>query len=186
MCLALSALIGQVLLLARLQGITQLGVWAAFALFTAQVLAGVSTFALGATFNYLVSLFHREPVRQGLFGDGPRGHPLFDPPLDRHFGSLGLLAHLGGLLLCAASLGFGLSGWPVSRLWLYLLGSALLILAGLQLIISWIVMRVLEGLNQREMLVSADLSGRPAERSEEGSTAESAKYPFEDKGDATE
>ena len=44
--------------------------WGIFALFAAQVLAvaGVSIFALGATFNYLVSLFHREPVRQGLFG----------------------------------------------------------------------------------------------------------------------
>ena len=74
----------------------------------------------------------------------------------------------------------------MSRLWLYLLGSAMLILVGLQLIISWILMRVLEGLNQRQQLVSADLSGRPAERSEEGSTAGGAKSPLEDKGDTTE
>ena len=96
--------------------------------------------------------------------------PIFDPPLDRHFGSLGLLALLGGLLLGAASLGFGLAGWPVSRLWLYLLGSAMLILVGLQLMISWILMRVLEGLNQREMLVSADLDGRPTGQAGDGST----------------
>jgi len=31
------------------------------------------------------------------------------------------------------------------------------------LMISWVVMRVLEGLNQRELLVSADLNGRPAQ-----------------------
>ncbi len=96
-CLALAALIGLGLLLARLQGITELGAWGVFSLFAAQVLsvAGVSIFALGATFNYLVSLFHREPVRQGLFGNGPWGRPIFDPPLDRHFGSLGLLALAG-------------------------------------------------------------------------------------------
>ena len=70
------------------------------------------------------------------------------------------------LLLGVVSLGYGLSGWPVSRLWLYLLGSAMLILVGLQLVISWIVMRVLEGLNQRDQLVSADLGGREPEQSE--------------------
>jgi hypothetical protein len=30
----------------------------------------------------------------------------------------------------------------------------------MQLMISWVVMRVLEGLNQREGLVTADLNGR--------------------------
>ncbi len=157
-CVALAALIGLALVAVRLQGVTELGTWGAFALFAAQVLAvaGVSVFSLGATFNYLVSLFHREPVRQGLFG-----RPIFDPPLDRQFGWLGLLATLGGLVAAGVSLGLGLSGWPVSRLWLYLLASAMLILVGVQLMISWVVMRVLEGLNQREMLVTADLNGRP-------------------------
>ncbi|MGD9050032.1 MAG: glycosyltransferase family 2 protein [Anaerolineae bacterium] len=166
-CLALALLAGLGLVLARLQGITELGTWGAMAVFAAQVLAvaGVSIFALGATFNYLVALFHREPVRQGLFGLGPKGRPIFDPPLDRHFGSFGLLAVGGGLVLGLISLGFGLAGWPVSWLWLYLLGSAMLILVGLQLMISWVVMRVLEGLNQREQLVTADLNGRPSERS---------------------
>jgi hypothetical protein len=45
-------------------------------------------------------------------------------------------------------------------LWLYLLGSAMLILVGVQLMISWVVMRILEGLNQRALLVAADLNGR--------------------------
>jgi hypothetical protein len=57
------------------------------------------------------------------------------------------------------SLALGLNGWPVSRLWLYLLGSALLILVGLQLVISWVVMRVLEELSQRDILVSRDQAG---------------------------
>jgi hypothetical protein len=66
-------------------------------------------------------------------------------------------------VLGAVSLSFGFAGWAVSRLWLYLLGSAMLILVGMQLAISWVVMRVLEGLNQRELLVSADLNGSPAD-----------------------
>ena len=159
-CLALAGLIGLALVVIRLQGITELGAWGSLGLFAAQVLtvAGVSLFALGATFNYLVSLGHHKPVRQGLFG-----RPIFDPPLDRQFGWMGVLVLLGGLAVGGVSLGFGFAGWPVSRLWLYLLSSAMLILVGLQLIISWVVMRVLEGLHQRDMLVSADLNGRPAD-----------------------
>jgi hypothetical protein len=164
----MAILIGLALLAVRLQGITELGTWGTLGLFAAQVLAvaGVSVFSLGATFNYLVSLFHREPVRQGLFG-----RPIFDPPLDRRFGWMGLLAVLGGLAVGAMSLRLGFEGWPVSRLWLYLLASAMLILVGVQLMISWVVMRVLEGLNQRELLVSADLNGRPADRQEAAQVA---------------
>jgi hypothetical protein len=169
-CGGLAGTIGLGLVIARLRGITELGTWGALAVFVAQVLAvaGVSIFALGATFNYLVSLFHRESVRQGLFGHGPRGRAIFDPPLDRSFGWLGLLALGAGLLLGGTSTGLGLSGWPVSRLWLYLLGSAMLILVGLQLMISWVVMRILEGLNQREQLIAADLNGRATCGSGEG------------------
>ncbi|MEJ2737795.1 MAG: hypothetical protein P8189_30280, partial [Anaerolineae bacterium] len=105
--------------------------------------------------------FHKEPIRQGLFG-----RPIFDPPLDRQFGWLGLLAVLVGLVAGAISLGFGFAGWPVSRLWLYLLGSAMLILVGVQLMIYWVIMRVLEGLNQRELLVSVDLNGHWSQPSE--------------------
>lgn len=157
-CAALAGLVGLALVAVRLQGITELGPWGTLGLFAVQVLtvSGVSIFGLGATFNYLVSLFHHQPVRQGLFGK-----PIFDPPLDRHFGWMGLLAMVAGLVAGAISLGFGFAGWPVSRLWLYLLGSAMLILVGVQLMVSWVIMRVLEGLNQRAFLVSADMNGRP-------------------------
>ena len=170
-CVALAGLIGLALLVVRLRGVTELGTWGTLGVFAAQVLAvaGVSVFSLGATFNYLVSLFYREPVRQGLFGK-----PIFDPPLDRNFGWMGLLALLGGLLVGAVSLGFGFAGWPVSKLWLYLLASAMLALVGVQLMISWVVMRVLEGLNQRELLVSADLDGHP---SDERPPAEGSPHP---------
>jgi hypothetical protein len=161
--ITLALLIGLAMVVMRLQGITELGTWGTFAVLVAQVLAvsGVSVFALGATFNYLVSLFHKEPIRQGLFG-----RPIFDPPLERHFGWMGLLSVLAGWLVGAIALGFGFAGWPVSRLWLYLLGSAMLILIGVQLMISWVTMRVLEGLAQRELLVTADLNGRVPATSE--------------------
>lgn len=162
MLIVLAALIALSVVVVRLRGITQLDPWGALVLFAMQVLvvSGVSLFALGATFNYLVTLFYKKPIRQGLFG-----RPIFNPPLDRHFGWMGLVAMIAGIGIGACSLGLGLAGWPVSRLWLYLLGSAMVFLVGLQLAISWVLMRVLEGLSQRELLVTADLNGRPAERS---------------------
>ena len=39
----------------------------------------------------------------------------------------------------------------MARLWLYLLGSAMLILMGVQFIIYWVLLRVLEELSQREL-----------------------------------
>ncbi|HSJ54721.1 MAG TPA: glycosyltransferase family 2 protein [Anaerolineae bacterium] len=152
----LTLLIALVLVALRLAGITELGTWGTLALFGAQVLmvGGVSLFALGATFNYLVSLFHQERVRTGLFG-----RPLFDPPLEERFGWLGLATLAGGLILGAISSGLGFAGWPVSRLWLYLLASAMLLLVGLQLVVSWTVMRVLAELTQRESLIQGDMVG---------------------------
>jgi len=154
--LGLAGGIGMGMLVLRLQGVTTLGPWAAGSLFAAQVIAvtGVSIFALGATFNYLVSLFHQQPVRQGLFG-----RPLFSRPLERHFGWLGALAMLGGIGLGIGCMALGGRGWPVSRLWLYLLGGAMLFLVGLQLIMFWLLMRVLEQLSQREAGVKRDLGG---------------------------
>jgi hypothetical protein len=115
-------------------------------------IAGVDIFALGVTFNYLVSLFHKRPVRQGLFGE-----PIFKTPLDRQFWWMGLLGVLAGLAFGGVSLGLGLRGWPVERLWLYLLAGTMLVLVGTQLVIFWVVVRVLEELSQRDALVDADL-----------------------------
>jgi hypothetical protein len=152
--LLLAGLLLGVLGAARLAGVTTLGPWGVAAVFTALVAAvtGLSIFALGVTFNYLVSLFYKQPVRQGLFG-----RPLLRMPLDRHFGWAGLLAALAGLVLGVASLGLGVHGWPIDRLWLWLLGSALLLLMGVQLIIYWVLLRVLAELSQREILAQRDL-----------------------------
>lgn len=141
-------------LAARLLGVTTLGPLGAFALFAMLVLAvtGVSLFNLGATFNYLVALFHRRPVKQGLFGK-----PIFNPPLDRHFWWMGLAGLVVGLGLGLLSLLLALNGWPASKMWFYYLLSATAFLIGLQFLISWILMRVLEELSQRDALAAADL-----------------------------
>jgi hypothetical protein len=154
--MGLAAAAGLGLVFARLQGITTVGPWGVAALFAALVsgVAGVSLFSLGATFNYLVALFARRPVRMGLFG-----RPIFDPPLDRQFGWMGLTTGAIGVILAASTIILGFQGWPLERLWLYLVGSALLILIGLQLGISWIVMRTLEELSERDIRTRDDLSG---------------------------
>ena len=115
---------------------------------------GITIFSLGVTFNYLVSLFYKRPVRQGLFGQ-----PIFKTPLDHYFGWLGVLSLVAGLAMAAASLLLGLNGWEIARLWLYLLGSAMLILIGVQLVIFWILLRTLDELSQREVLATQDLQG---------------------------
>ncbi len=139
---------------ARLSGITSLGPWGVAAVYGALVSAvgGISLFALGTTFNYLVSLFYKRPVRQGLFG-----RPIFTPPLDHHFGWMGVLSAGAGAVLAIVALALGLNGWDVARLWLYLLGSALMILVGIQLSTYWILVRVLDELSRREVLAQRDL-----------------------------
>jgi hypothetical protein len=51
----------------------------------------------------------------------------------------------------------GITSGDVGRIWLYLLGAAMLILTGVQLTIFWGLVRILEELSQREMLTSQDL-----------------------------
>jgi uncharacterized membrane protein len=139
--------VGLVILGLRVSGVTSLGPWGIAALFAGLVsgVAGVSIFALGATSNYLVSLFYKRPIRQGLFG-----RPIFKEPLDRKFGWMGLLTIAIGVVVCLASLILGLNGWVIARLWLYLTGGAMLVVVGIQLVLSWVLSRVLEELSQQE------------------------------------
>ncbi|HEY75928.1 MAG TPA: glycosyltransferase family 2 protein [Thermoflexia bacterium] len=156
--LTITGLIGAVIVGMRLSGITRLGPWGVVAVFTGALSAvsGVALFSLGATFNYLVSLFHKQPIRQGLFG-----RPLFKQPLERHFGWMGLVGILVGLTVGAVSLILSLGGWPVERLWLYLLGAAMISLVGLQLTVFWLIIQVLAELSQREVQVAQDMEGSP-------------------------
>jgi glycosyltransferase involved in cell wall biosynthesis len=150
----IAALVFLGFVIARLQGVTSLGPWGVVALFLALIssVAGINIFALGVTFNYLVSLFYRKPIRQGLFGK-----PMFKSPLDRHFGWMGMIAVAVGLAIALVSLALGVQGWDIDRLWFYLLGSAMLFLAGIQLIVYWLLLRILEELSIREFLTKQDM-----------------------------
>lgn len=142
------------LIYTRLQGSTTLAPWQVASLFVGAVsgFIGTSLFALGTTFNYLVSLFYKEPIRQGLFG-----RPLFKTPLDRHFWWMGGVATLAGIVAGGASLVLGLNGWELTRIWLYMLGSAMSLLLGVQLIIYWVLLRVLDELSRREVVIEREL-----------------------------
>lgn len=153
----LSLLIVAGLVVARVSGITSLGAWGVAAIYTALVAAvsGVSIFALGVTFNYMVSIFHKKPMRQGLFKK-----PVFKKPLNRHFGWMGVVGLVAGLVVGSAGLLLTANGgWPLERLWFYLLFSAMATLVGMQLIIYWILLQVLEELSKREADVARDMQG---------------------------
>jgi glycosyltransferase involved in cell wall biosynthesis len=126
------------------------------ALFAGLVLAaaGVNVFSIGATFNYIVSLFHRRHIRQGLLG-----HPIFQVPLERRFGWLGLGAMVAGGLI------YGLAVWqhwttPANAApWFAPAASTIMVLTGLQLLTSWLLVIVLAELSEREVKAEADLGG---------------------------
>lgn len=162
---ALALIFGLYLVSLRLSGVTTLTPWQVYLVYGAalMVVAAINLFSLGAMFNYLVALFHRQPVRQGLFG-----RPIFTPPLDHHFGWVGAVAIVLGTLTGMGAFAASWSGWENERLWFYLLASASLVIVGIQLAIAWVIMRVLEELAQREadtqrdMSESAEADGPPA------------------------
>lgn len=146
--IAVAAVILLGLLMVRLNGVTELGPSGTAAVFVALVcgVGGVNLFALGASFNYLVSLFYRRPIRQGLFRT-----PLFDAPIERFFLPAGLAAGAIGLVVAGTSLALSLRGWPIERLWLYLTGGAMMMLISLQLSMAWLMGSVLRELSNREI-----------------------------------
>jgi hypothetical protein len=134
------------LAVARWQGVTVLGPWGTAAVFAALVsgVSGVSIFALGATFNYVVSLFYNRPIRQGLFR-----RPLITRPVEQLFLPAAMLLMLTGIAVATTSLALAVRGWDMERLWLYLTASAMAILVGLQLALWWLMASVLRELSQR-------------------------------------
>ncbi|HEX7975058.1 MAG TPA: glycosyltransferase family 2 protein [Anaerolineales bacterium] len=168
--IAFAGLIVMGLVAARLSGVTTLSAWGVAAVFWALVsgVTGISLFALGATFNYLVSLFYKRPIRQGLLG-----RPLFKAPIERYFGWLGVASLLAGIIVAVSSLILGVNGWQIARLWLWMLGSAMLILVGVQLVIYWLLMRVLQDLSNREFggLTEQNAETLPAKSSQDLSIA---------------
>jgi hypothetical protein len=55
----------------------------------------------------------------------------------------------------------GVQGWGIDRLWFYLLGSEVLVMLGTNLLVFWLIMRVLEELSHRQADVQADLACLP-------------------------
>jgi glycosyltransferase involved in cell wall biosynthesis len=138
----------------RAQGVTTLAPWGVAALFLALIatVTGVNMIALGITFNYLVALFYKKPIRQGLFGK-----PIFKTPLDRHFGWMGLTAMVAGPVIALVVLLIGAESWEIGRLWFYMVCSALIFLVGVQLSVYWLLLRILEELSQRDALMRLDM-----------------------------
>lgn len=137
-----------------INGVTVLSPWGVAALFLALIstITGVNLLALGITFNYLVALFYKTPIRQGLFGK-----PIFKTPLDRQFGWMGLAAIFSGPAVALTALALGAQSWEIGRLWFYMVGSAMIFLVGVQLVVYWLLLRILEELSQREMLTQQDI-----------------------------
>jgi len=133
--------------------------WPAILVFAATILIvlGIMLFSTGTVFNYIVSLFHHRRIRQGLFG-----RPIFNTPLESRFGWLGLGAIGGAVALYAAT---KLGGWAPTP-WFYPVISAMLVLMGAQLSTSWMLVKVLGTLSERETRRLIDLNGEtPAKAS---------------------
>jgi glycosyltransferase involved in cell wall biosynthesis len=152
--LGVAAIVFLWILYLRSQGVTTLAPWGVAVLFLALISAitGVNLLALGITFNYLVALFYKTPIRQGLFGE-----PIFRQPLDKQFGWMGLVAILAGPTLALIALVVGAESWAIGRLWFYMVCSSLIFLVGVQLIVYWLLLRILEELSQRELLTKQDM-----------------------------
>lgn len=151
---ALAALLALLVLADWVMGNVLLANTAPFAAFAMLVLGvlGTSIFSLGVMFSYLVAIFTHKPVQRGMFG-----RVIFDPPLDYYFGRIGAAAALGGIVICGIVLALILQQWSFAELWLWLVLGSLLVVIGTQLIISYVVIRVLDELAQRHAQTQREL-----------------------------
>jgi glycosyltransferase involved in cell wall biosynthesis len=114
--------------------------------------AGVTLYTTGTSFSYIVALFHKRPIRQGLLG--PRGN---GRKIEKHYWWLGLLAILAGISLYAAAVLFNLTAPSNGASWFVPVASALMVLTGVQLVSAWGLARVLAELSLRDGLAALDL-----------------------------
>ncbi|MEO8607711.1 MAG: glycosyltransferase family 2 protein [Chloroflexota bacterium] len=113
------------------------------------VIVAVNLFSIGTAFNWIVGLFHRRPIRQGLFG-----RPIFNKPMEMKFGTIGAVLLVFGAVLFVASLFVHNNGEPA---WFLLVPSAMFIITGVQLGTSWMLVKTLATLSTRELKAEADL-----------------------------
>jgi glycosyltransferase involved in cell wall biosynthesis len=151
--LLLAVLLAGLPLLAHLTG-TQSS-WPFPRFFGALVLAvaGVTLYTTGTSFSYIVALFHRRPIRQGLLGRRGNGRRI-----EKHYWWLGLLAVALGVGTYLVAAVFDLTNPAVSASWFAPVLSALLVLMGVQLVSAWGLARVLAELSLRDGLVAQALS----------------------------
>jgi glycosyltransferase involved in cell wall biosynthesis len=153
------ALLLAAFLIAGVELIAHLGnpsmAWAFPQLFGALVLAvaGVMLYTTGTSFSYIVQLFHKRPVRQGLFGRRGNGRRI-----EKHYWWLGLLAILAGCGIYVAAVRYDLTNPALAASWFAPVVSALLVLTGVQLMSAWGLARVLAELSRREVELEADLN----------------------------
>jgi glycosyltransferase involved in cell wall biosynthesis len=134
-------------------------------LFVAMTLSivAVNLFSIGTVFNYIVSLFHRRPIRQGLFG-----RPMFRQPLEYRFGIIG-----GGLLIVGIAMfvaAITVSAGQTEPAWFLLVPSAMFVMTGIQLLTSWLLVFMLTELSKRDLQVEADLGGHQTAHTQEDET----------------
>jgi hypothetical protein len=112
------------------------------------VVVAVNLFSIGTTFNWVVGLFHRRPIRQGLFG-----RPIFNKPMEMKFGTIGALMLAVGALLFIVALFAG----RTEPAWHLLIPSAMFVMTGVQLGTSWMLVKTLATLSTRELKAEMDL-----------------------------
>ena len=125
-------------------------------LFGALVLAvaGVTLYTTGTSFSYIVALFHRGSIRQGLLGRRGNGRKI-----EKHYWWLGLLVMLLGIGIYVAAAVFDLTNPSYAASWFAPVVSAMLVLTGVQLISAWALARLLAELSVRDGLAAQDLRG---------------------------
>ena len=74
---------------------------------------------------------------------------MFRRPIEELFLPAGLATGLAGLLVAGVTLVLAQRGWPIERLWMYLTGSAMAMLIGIQLALWWLMASVLRELSAR-------------------------------------
>jgi glycosyltransferase involved in cell wall biosynthesis len=150
-----AALLALVLLADRLTANSLLAGYAPLAAFVMLVcgVSGVSVFSLGITFSYMIAIFTGRPVKRGMFG-----RVIFDPPLDYAFARIGTVLAGAGVVMSVIVLVLFSQSRSLEQLWFWLTFGALLIFVGGQLVMSWIVLRVLEELAKREITAQRDLA----------------------------
>ncbi|MCG8352358.1 MAG: glycosyltransferase family 2 protein [Chloroflexales bacterium] len=127
--------------------------------------AGITLYSTGTSFSYIVKLFHKRPIRQGLIGRRGNGRRI-----ERHYWWLGFLSILAGFGIYIAAALFNLTDPALQHSWFAPVVSALMVLTGVQLVSAWGLARMLAELSIRDNQATLDLLGEAATTNPGGAT----------------